>query len=183
MTLNDMFQQDAEALTLSDDDIKGVAGLAKRAKELNKEIEDLEKTLSERKDNYRKLTEESLPEALASMGMSSFRMDDGSSIEIKPFYGASIKAERQAEAFAWLREHGYDDIIKNTVSVRFGKGEDELCARLLQNLKGTGFIPEQAQKVEPMTLRAWVKEQVEKGREFPTELFGAFIGKKAIIKS
>jgi len=92
MTLNDMFQQDAEALTLSDDDIKGVAGLAKRAKELNKEIEDLEKTLSERKDNYRKLTEESLPEALASMGMSSFRMDDGSSIEIKPFYGASIKA-------------------------------------------------------------------------------------------
>jgi len=110
-------------------------------------------------------------------------MDDGSSIEIKPFYGASIKAERQAEAFAWLREHGYDDIIKNTVSVRFGKGEDELCARLLQNLKGTGFIPEQVQKVEPMTLKAWVKEQVEKGREFPTELFGAFIGKKAIIKS
>lgn len=183
MTLSDVFQQDAEALTVSDDEIKSVARLAKRAKELSREIEDLENTLSERKDNYRKLTEETLPEALASMGMTSFRMDDGSSIDIKPFYGASIKAERQAEAFAWLRDHGYDDIIKNTVSVRFGKGEDELCARLLQNLKGTGFIPEQAQKVEPMTLKAWVKEQVEKGREFPSELFGAFIGKKAIIKT
>ncbi len=183
MTLTDVFQQDAEALSISDDDIKGVSGLAKRAKELDKEIQDLERVLSERKDNYRKLTEESLPEALASLGMSSFQMEDGSSIQIKPFYGASIKAERQAEAFAWLREHGYDDIIKNTVSVRFGKGEDELCARLLQDLKGTGFIPEQAQKVEPMTLKAWVKEQVERGKEFPTELFGAFIGKKAIIKS
>lgn len=183
MTLNDVFQQDAEALSVSDDDIKGVAGLAIRAKELDKEIEDLERVLSDRKENYRKLTEESLPEALASLGMTSFQMEDGSSIQIKPFYGASIKAERQAEAFAWLRDHGYDDIIKNTVSVRFGKGEDELCARLLQNLKGTGFLPEQAQKVEPMTLKAWVKEQVEKGKEFPTELFGAFIGKKAIIKS
>jgi hypothetical protein len=183
MTLSDMFEQDAEALQLKDDDIQGVAALAKRAKSLSKEIDDLEKTLSERKENYRKLTEDSLPEALASLGMTSFRMEDGSSIDIKPFYGASIKAERQAEAFAWLREHGYDDLIKNTVSVRFGKGEDELCTRLIDNLKGTGYVPEQNQKVEPMTLKAWVKEQVEKGKEFPTELFGAFIGKKAVIKS
>jgi len=28
-----------------------------------------------------------------------------------------------------------------------------------------------------------VKEQVERGNEFPTELFGAYIGQKAIIKS
>lgn len=183
MTLNELFQQDAEALQVKDEDIQGVAALAKRAKELDKEITDLEKILSDKKENHRKLTEEALPEALATLGMSSFQMEDGSSVTIKPFYGASIKAERQAEAFAWLRDHGYDDLIKNTVSVRFGKGEDELCSRLLSNLKGTGFVPEQSQKVEPMTLKAWVKEQVEKGKDFPTELFGAYIGKKAIIKS
>lgn len=183
MTLNNMFEQDAEALVVKDEDIQGVAGLAKRAKELEKEIDALETTLSERKDNYRKLTEESLPEALASLGMSSFQMEDGSSITVKPFYGASIKAERQAEAFAWLRDHGHDDLIKNTVSVRFGKGEDELCSRLITSLRGTGYVPEQNQKVEPMTLKAWVKEQVEKGKEFPTDLFGVFIGKKAVIKS
>jgi len=34
-----------------------------------------------------------------------------------------------------------------------------------------------------MTLKAWVKEQVERGNVFPTELFGAFIGQKATIKS
>jgi hypothetical protein len=34
-----------------------------------------------------------------------------------------------------------------------------------------------------MTLKAWVKEQVERGKDFPLELFGAYIGKKAIIKS
>jgi hypothetical protein len=183
MTLSNMFEQDAEALVVKDEDIQGVAGLAKRAKELQTEIDALEDSLSERKENYRKLTEESLPEALASLGMSSFQMDDGSSITIKPFYGASIKAERQAEAFSWLRDHGHDDLIKNTVSIRFGKGEDELCSRLITSLRGTGYVPEQNQKVEPMTLKAWVKEQVEKGREFPTDLFGVFIGKKAVIKS
>jgi len=34
-----------------------------------------------------------------------------------------------------------------------------------------------------MTLKAWVKEQTERGNQFPMDLFGAYIGQKAIIKS
>jgi hypothetical protein len=33
------FEKDAEALKLQDDDIEGIAALAKRAKELEKEVE------------------------------------------------------------------------------------------------------------------------------------------------
>ena len=183
MSINAMFEQDASALVVKDEDIQGIAALAKRAKAMEAEMNDLEDMLKGKKESYRKMTEELLPEALAQLGMSSFNMEDGSSITVKPFYSASIKEERRAEAFAWLRDHGYDDLIKNTVQVRFGKGEDELCSSLLITLKSGGYIPEQNEKVEPMTLKAWVKEQVEKGREFPSELFGAYIGKKAIIKS
>jgi hypothetical protein len=178
-----MFEEDASALQIKDTDIEGIANLAKRAKQLEKEINDLEAVFKERKEQYRKLTEESIPEALAGMGMKSFRMADGSSIDIKPFYSASITEARKAEAYQWLRDHGFDDIIKNTVSVRFGRGEDELCVRLLNLLGDSGFPADQAQKIEPMTLKAWVKEQVERGNEFPSELFGAYIGQKAIIKS
>ena len=177
------FEKDAEALQVKDDDIAGIAALAKRAKELEKEVEDLEQVMKERKDQLRKLTEQSIPEALAQTGMKGFVMDDGSKIELKAFYSASISAARKAEAFQWLRDHGMDDIIKNTVSVRFGRGEDELCSRLLGLLGDQGYPAEQAEKIEPMTLKAWVKEQVERGNEFPTELFGAYIGQKAIIKS
>jgi hypothetical protein len=42
---------------------------------------------------------------------------------------------------------------------------------------------DQAEKVEPSTLKAWVRERVERGEQFPMELFGAYIGKKASIKS
>jgi len=177
------FEKDADALTINDDDIIGIAALAKRAKVLQTEVEELEAVLKERKEQFRKLTEQTIPEAFAQTGMKAFMMEDGSKIEIKDFYSASISAERKSEAFQWLRDHGMDDIIKNTVSVQFGRGEDELCNRLLGLLGTQGYPVQQSEKVEPMTLKAWVKEQVERGNAFPMELFGAYIGQKAIIKS
>jgi hypothetical protein len=183
MSLTSLFEKEADALRLSDTQITGIAALARRAKSLEKDIEDQETTLKGLKDELRTLTEQTIPEALSEMGMSSFRMEDGSAIDVKPFYSASISEARRAEAFQWLRDHGFDDIIKNTVSVRFGRGEEELCQRLLGVLGTQGFRSEQAEKVEPSTLKAWVRERVERGEEFPTELFGAFIGKKAVIKS
>ncbi len=183
MSLTNLFEKDAAALQVADNDLQGLAQMARRAKSLEKEIEDFETDLKQKKEQYRKLTEEVIPEALTSMGLKSFRMDDGSSIEVKAFYSASITEARRAEAFQWLRDNGYDDIIKNTISVRFGRGEEELCAHAVATLREAGYPVEQAEKVEPMTLKAWVKEQVEKGREFPSELFGAYIGQKATIKS
>ena len=183
MSLTNLFEQEADALKVGDSQLSGISALARRAKQLEKQIDDHEDTLKELKAQFRKVTEEALPEALAELGMTSFRMDDGSSIDIKPFYSASITEARRAEAFQWLRDHGFDDIIKNTVSVRFGRGEDELCVRLLNLLGQQGYPADQSEKIEPQTLKAWVKERVERGEEFPTELFGAYIGKKATIKS
>ncbi len=177
------FEKDADALSIADEELQGISALAKRAKVLQKEVEDLEAVTKERKDQLRKLTEQAIPEALAETGMRGFVMEDGSKVELKDFYSASISAARKAEAFQWLRDHGMDDIIKNTVSVRFGRGEDELCSRLLEVLGTQGYPAEQAEKIEPMTLKAWVKEQTERGNEFPMDLFGAYIGQKAIIKS
>jgi hypothetical protein len=181
--INSLFEVDAGALTINDDHLSSIASMAKRAKVLEKEIEELDLVTKERKDQLRKLLEESIPNMLGELGMKSFKMADGSSIEVKPFYSASISEERRATAFEWLRQHGYDDIIKNTVSVRFGRGEDELCGGLLNQLREQGYPVEQTEKVEPQTLKAWVREMVERGVEFPTDTFGAYIGQKATIKS
>jgi hypothetical protein len=183
MTLTNLFENDADALKVSDESVTGIAALAKKAKMLEKEIEDLAASLKEKEEQYRNLTEITIPEAMAETGMKKFVMADGSLIDVKPFYGASISKARQAEAFQWLRDHGFDDIIKNTVSVRFGRKEDELAARMIQLLRQQGFMPEQTEKVEPQTLKAWVKERIEKGQPVDSELFGVFIGQKATIKS
>ena len=181
--INDMFEQDAGALQVKNEDLSSVGALAKRAKELEKEIEEIDTTLAERKNQYRKLLEETTPAMLQELGLTKFSMTDGSEITVKPFYSASIPEDKRAQAYEWLREHGYDDIIKNTVSVRFGRNEDQLCDTLLNQLREQNYPVEQAQKIEPQTLKAWVREQVERGREFPTELFGVYVGHKATIKS
>jgi hypothetical protein len=181
--MNALFEQDAGALVVKNEDLSSVGALAKRAKELEKEIEELETVTKERKEQQRKLLEDTIPAMLSELGMKSFKMSDGSLIDIKPFYSASIREENRAKAYEWLRSNGFDDIIKNTVSVRFGRGEDGLCDTLLGQLREQNYPVEQAQKIEPQTLKAWVREQVERGNEFPTELFGAYVGQKATIKS
>ena len=85
MSLSEMFEQDAGALTIQDDQLAGIAGLAKRAKVLEKEIEELDSVLKERKDSMRKLLEETIPAALQELGMRSFKMADGSQIDISKY--------------------------------------------------------------------------------------------------
>ena len=57
-------------------------------------------------------------------------MKDGSNVEIKPFYTGTISKEKQEEAFEWLRDNGYEDLIKNQVIVKFGRAEDEKAKSL-----------------------------------------------------
>jgi len=49
-------------------------------------------------------------------------------------------------------------------------------------LQSNGLDPEQKEAVHPSTLKAFVKEQIEKGSEIPSETFGIFIGQKTVIK-
>jgi len=181
--MNSLFEQDAGALQVKNEDLTSVGSLAKRAKQLEKEIEEMESVLKERKDQQRKLLEDSIPSMLQGLGMKSFKMADGSTIDVKPYYSASIKEENRAVAFQWLRDRGYDDIIKNIVSVRFGRNEDQLCNNLINLLREQNYPVDQTEKIEPQTLKAFAKEMVERGVELPTEIFALYVGYKATIKS
>lgn len=179
--LEAMFEEDSQVALASDEDLSSIAGLANQAITLEKDIDRQEEILGAMKERLRKLTDEIIPAALAEKGMSKFTMVDGSEIEVKPYYSASISADNRGEAFSWLRDNGYGDIIKNIVSTQFGRGEDELARDFITMARQQGFIVDQNEKVEPMTLKAWVRERVERGEEFPTELFGAYIGQRAKI--
>lgn len=177
------FEEDAKALTVQDDKLSAVSELGRQAKMIENEIEDLEVTLKEKKDALRELLERRIPEACQEIGLSSFKLNDGSSVDIKPYYSASIPEDRRGEAYEWLRSNGHDDIIKNTVSVQFGRGEDENAGHLIDLIRSEGMLPEQATKIESMTLKGWVRTMIEKGNAFPMDLFGAHTGVKAVIKS
>jgi predicted NACHT family NTPase len=81
-----------------------------------------------------------------------------------------------------LRDNNHGDLIKNTISVDFGRGEDNDAADLKQGLNDMGRSYTDKTGVHPQTLRAFVREQVESGQTLPLDLLGVFIGQKTTIK-
>lgn len=167
---------------VSQQGLGSVAEIARAIRAAEDRIANVEEQLKEYKKELLKLTDEDLPAMLQELGLSSFSLDDGSNVEVKPTYGASIKVDNRPAAFEWLREHGYDDIIKNTVACSFGRGEDDRASAFAAFAEREGYFAEQKTEVHPQTLRAFVKERVEAGDEFPMELFGAYVGQRAVIK-
>ena len=115
-------------------------------------------------------------------GVTSIKMKDGSNVEIKPFYTGSISKDKQEEAFVWLRENGYEDVIKNQVIVKFGRAEDDKAQNLFSDLANQGLDTDRNVKVEPSTLRGLIREIKESGKDIPTETFGVYVGHKVNIK-
>jgi|TARA_R110000868_G_scaffold118_6_gene1222 hypothetical protein len=180
-----IFEEDAGASSaeaLSGDGLKSVSILAQRIREAEKAIETAEAFLKTRKEEMQQLTDELLPAAMEELGMKSFVLEDGAKVEVRQLYGASIPVARKPEAFEWLREQGFDDIIKNSVTCIFGRGEDDKAHSFRDMATEQGFEPQQKEDVHASTLKAWVRERVEAGDDFPMDLFGAFIGQRAIIK-
>ena len=159
--------------------------LADKIKELQAHQQQLaiqEDAVKQKKKDIDHLSGEVIPTMLSEMGLSYLKLQDGSSVEVKTNYSATITQAKKEEAFKWLRENGLGDIIKNEISVSFGRNEDNKAADYAELAKGQGFEPQQKLKVEPMTLKALVRERIEAGKDMPTELFNVFIGNKTTIK-
>ena len=162
--------------------LTSLASLARKIQEEEKNIATLEETLKEAKKKLLKLTDEDMPAVMQEVGMNKFELDDGSTVEVKPTYGASILVDNRPQAYEWLRENGYDDIIKNNVTCSFGRGEDDKALAFKTFAAEKGYVANQKTEIHSQTLRAFVKERVEAGDAFPMELFGAWVGQRAVIK-
>jgi len=128
------------------------------------------------------LSGEVIPTMMSEMGLAHLKLMDGSSVDVKPHYSANISIANREAAFNWLRNNGLGDIIKNEISVSFGRNEDNKAADYAALATERGYQPTQKLKVEPMTLKALVRERIEAGKEMPTEIFNIFIGNKTTIK-
>jgi len=167
--------------TLDNEDLSTLTGFAEAIIKQDAFVKELDERLKEEKKKLLKMTDEDLPALMTEANSMEFTLLDGSKVTIKPQYGASIKVDNRPAAYEWLREHGHDDIIKNTVSCQFGRGEDDLASSFKAFAEKEGYVPNQTEKIEPMSLRAFVKERVENGDEFPMDLFGAYVGQRAVI--
>ena len=176
------FETDQAKVITKTENIRSLADQVERLENLNQEIEKTEKDLKQKKKNLEHLSGEVIPTMMSEMGLSHLKLMDGSSVDVKPNYSANITIANREAAFNWLRQNGLGDIIKNEISVSFGRNEDNKAAGYADFARGQGFQPTQKLKVEPMTLKALVRERIEAGKDMPTELFNIFVGNKTTIK-
>ena len=176
------FEKDQEEVLDKTTNINKLADKIKELQAHQQQLEVQEDSIKQKKKDIEHLSGEVIPTMLSEMGLSFLKLQDGSSIEVKTNYSATITQANKENAFKWLRENGLGDIIKNEISVFFGRNEDNKAADYADLAKGQGFQPTQKMKVEPMTLKALVCERIEAGKEMPTELFNVFVGNKTNIK-
>ena len=149
--------------------------------ETQKQIAKIDEQLKKFKEIETTLSEQTIPNLMQKAGVSLIKLKDGSSVEVKPFYAARIPSSKVEEAFGWLRQNGHGDLIKNNVMVTFQRKQDNEAKSLVADLREKGHNVKQAEKVEPMTLKAFVKEQIQDGKNVPADLFGVYVASKTKI--
>ena len=176
------FEKDQQDAMKRTDNIQSLADQVEALEFVIRNIEGAEENLKDLKKKRDHISGEVIPTMMSEMGLAELKLHDGSHLKVSTTYRATITEANKETAFNWLRNNGLGDIIKNEISVSFGRNEDNTAADYAELAKGQGFQPTQKMKVEPMTLKALVRERIEAGKEMPTEIFGIFSENKTTIK-
>jgi len=170
-----------ELSTVDETGLSQVSRLAQMQLRLQQKVALLESELKDAKKSVREIAEDQLPAAMSEHNITELKLEDGSSITVKTFYSASIPKDRSNEAFQWLVDNNFGDLIKNQVSTSFVRGQEEQAEQLANELAERQMSVNTKKWVEPMTLKAFARDQTEQGKSLPADLFGLFIGEKATI--
>lgn len=184
----------AETLTKPTTSLEKIEVAASRARDLEKEIEDLQNTLKEKNVELYGLYHVTLPDLMVEASVDHIGLPAKGNLpavdaELKPYYSANIAAswpeERRAAAFEYLIKLKAGDLIKTDVIASYGRGKVQDARKLAQSLakkKGVSAVMKQA--VHANTLTAWLKESVERNNFTPNlELIGGAVGSVVKLKA
>ena len=180
MTIN--FEADQQNAMSKTENIQSLADQVEKLESLQTRLELQEDNIKSTKKEIERLSGDIIPTMMSEMGLAELKLHDGSHLKVSTSYRATITEANKEAAVNWLRENGLGDIIKNEISVSFGKNEDNKAADYAELARGQGLQPTHKMKVESMTLKALVRERIEAGKEMPTEIFGIFSENKTTIK-
>ena len=180
--VNDMMLNDSKDL-LDNVEITTIAAECVKLKQKEDEIAALEEQLKNKKAEADDIGSRVIPELLAEQGLSEIKLADGSKVSVRKEFRATVPKDdmKREAALQWLRDQGLGDIIKNNVTVSFGKGEDDKAEQLLNLAAENGFEPQQKSDVAWNTLSALYQERVEAGLDMPSDSFSLWIKDKTKI--
>lgn len=182
-----------ETAVTSSGSLEAIQALAVEARDLEKEISDLQQTLKEKNVKLYEIYHVKMPDLMLAANVDQVGIPANGNLpamdaEMKPFYSANIAAswpeEKRQAGFQYLEKLKAGDLIKTKVEALYGRGKLGDARKAAATLaKKKGVSVELKQAVHPQTLTAWLKEQVEEKKFTPNlELIGGSVGRVVKMK-
>ena len=162
---------------------------------LQKEINELNDLLKQKKQSLMKLAEQDLPDLMQELNVKDFTLNNGAKCEIEditsgsiPSTSAIIRAKgddrseleiRQQRCFDWLRANNAGSLIKSNVEVQFGRDEDQACNNFTEELRERNLFYRRAVGVHHGSLNSFIRERLADGKDVPHDLFKLYVGRRA----
>tara|TARA_R110001599_G_scaffold315495_1_gene524281 strand:- start:173 stop:733 length:561 start_codon:yes stop_codon:yes gene_type:complete len=153
----------------------------KKLQDIQQEIQNYKDRIKDLEESEKYFSQVVIPDMMNAMNLKTMKLKDGSEIEISNKFFANALAAKRAEAYQWLRENGLGNIVKNEITVRFGKDEDNKAMQYATLARGQGYEPEQKVSVHAGTLRVALRDLHERGGQIPSEYFSTFAGYRTKI--
>ena len=97
------FETDQEDLLSKTRNVDKLADKIQELESLQSRLELQEDNIKNTKKELENLSGEVIPTMMSEMGLSHLKLVDGSSVDVKPNYSASITIANRDAAFKWLR--------------------------------------------------------------------------------
>lgn len=156
----------------SDQSMSSLTTAGQALYDAEQKVLNLEARLKEAKKARDAIAMSSIPDLMAEMGIEEIKMTGGRKVEVKEVLSVTPKAADRPKVMEAVVEQGAGALIKTTVSVPFGRGEDEKVKALLTLLQDQGHQAKCDTKIEPSTLKKHVRERLESGLPVDQTLFG-----------
>ena len=166
----------------SQTDLALITTLAEQQTVLEGRVDILETLLKAAKKDLRAIQEGKLPTAMDEVGMKTFELIDGRSVEIKSDMKINVPKKRKGDIIEKVRGMGHGDLIKNRIIIDIGPGKDNVAQEVARYASELGVEAEQEEDINSMSLKKVLKDRKEAGKDDDLSFFGAFDFKQAIIK-
>src|SRR3990172_1846412 len=165
----------------------------------NNELRTIEQSVNILIEQQREIETKYIPEIMNELGIAEFTTNDGTKIKKEPWLACSIPTQnaindqkdpgkkveltsRRIAAFQWLHDVGASAIISNEVVVDIPKGKKDQAEELKLALNEIGLDWIEEETVHPQTLKSFLKQKLEMGKNVPEVAFGLVTGEKAKFK-
>jgi hypothetical protein len=166
-----------------DNQVNKIQMLTNKASELQKltyQLSILQDTLKKTEEHIKSISEQELPTLMNEIGMTSFKLQDGTKFEVKPVLVVNLPKDKADQADEWLDSHGHGGLMKTVIAIPKNVPNTVIDEALLV-FKAENYDVEINKSIHWQTLQKWAREMEEEGYVIPEEIFSVYRSQKAVI--